>query len=188
FILFYHSLIGHKEISFIYPAIPLFIFSASAGLCQFLFKFPQFTKPLILVELATCILVFCSTFIPFLARPSAIMRLEQVAARQKDICGLALIDVPSSLFQTGGYSVLKPNIPLYRLADPSKIDPNDTRYSHVLANRYFHYLFPAADEILCKGGGTLCLYRVRSHCTGTPDFNQATMDLQKSYPMLENLQ
>ncbi|MBO1326022.1 hypothetical protein K2X14_10350 [Acetobacter sp. TBRC 12305] len=188
FVVFYHSLIGHKEISFVYPAIPLLVFAASSGLCLILDRFPRYTRPCLVVEALTCILIFCSSFAPFLARSSSIVRVEQIASRQKDLCGLAFIDVPPFWFLTGGYSLLRPGIPIYRLTDPAQIDPADQRYSHIMANEYFHYLYPAARQIVCKRGVNLCLYRVRSSCAGVPDFEQVTRSLEENHAMFADPQ
>ncbi len=171
----YHSCIAHKEMSFIYPAIPLFILTAAAGLAHVVTTeettrrwFPKAA----MLEAACCGLVFASTYLPLLTQKSIPLLMEKRAVAQPDFCGLALADPPEDWAHFGGYSILPPGRPFYVFTTPAQMEQNRGAYSHVLAGSDFDLVHMDARKISCSRDDSICLYQVATSCDKTPDFNQ----------------
>ncbi|GBR12054.1 glycosyltransferase family protein [Acetobacter oeni] len=177
----YHSCIPHKEMSFIYPALPLLVLTATAGLARFVAGQGWTGKPfvrIVALQISCCVLTFCSTYLPMLKDRSAPIRIQKLAFRQTGFCGLAQLEPSDFLLQFGGYSLMPPGKPFYAFETTQQLEQNRGAYSHVLADPSFAIFSAGARLIACSGNDRVCLYRVASSCTGTPDFDQFSEILQ----------
>ncbi|AZV39307.1 glycosyltransferase family protein [Komagataeibacter xylinus] len=191
FILIYHSLIAHKELSFVYPSIALIIFTSIYGLLYYIenrFKI-KFINAVIL-EVAACLLLFYGSYENALIYKNYPLSLEHYASKQ-DMCGLAILDVWTkegnserisldpivSWADFGGYSYMKKNTPLYLFTDLSEVYKNKGSYSHIIAISSLDALYKDIKKIKCKGD--ICLYKVFDSCTQQPDFDQFSNALLK---------
>jgi hypothetical protein len=136
-----HSAIGHKEIRFIFPAIPLFCALAALGLDELSSSRPR-RRALLAVSLllaAASALRFPSLRMAQLdpdARPheaaydrlGPVNRLLLAAHGQPDLCGLSVPGVP--WWELGGHSYLHRKVPLY-----AKGEARPGAYNYLLHRR-----------------------------------------------------
>jgi len=137
-----HSAMGHKELRFIYPVLPLFCALSGIGLDALgPFRFGRFAAPTaLLFALISCARFHQLTFgelgsYPERASSSAyddygdVNRLLFAASAKSDLCGLR-IDA-AHLAWTGGLSHLHKNVPLYHLGNPP---PQTRHFNYVIAD------------------------------------------------------
>jgi GPI mannosyltransferase 3 len=136
-----HSLIPHKELRFILPALPVACALAGIGLEQFGELAPAWMSRSLAAAVAVSLLFSAATFHQLTfhdlgSQPSttaydfggAANRLLLQANRRPDICG---IKVETTLIEwTGGYSYLHQQVPLYRSDGPAR---ESGRYNYVIA-------------------------------------------------------
>jgi phosphatidylinositol glycan class B len=138
FFLAIHSLIPHKELRFIVPALPLFCACLGIGLSEL---------PGILTRRIAASLVFAAVLVSsvvsrtytfgdigaYLERPDdpawgdggSVNRLLLEASKRKDLCGLA---VAADIAWTGGLSYLHINAPIYS----SFANPDEAKYNYAI--------------------------------------------------------
>lgn len=173
-----HSVVPHKELRFIVPAIPLLCALAALGMEQLrrTMNRPVFMAAGILM-LATS--VFSALMLPQLtfgdlgaylaSRPqasawddsAAVNGLILAAGEQGDLCGLRVYG--PSLPWTGGYSYLNRRVPMYAVDKPP---PGPGAYNYAIVRN------PATSAGVARASARWALVKTRSlPCTADPGYN-----------------
>ena len=134
-----HSLVPHKELRFLFPALPIFFAVAALGLEAA--RAPHWAP----AGLLAGALLSAATFptltygrlglsnpprrTPALDHAGPENRLLLAARGRDDLCGLQLRSVEH--WRTGGYSYLHRPVPLY----PREGAPDPSRYNYIIARR-----------------------------------------------------
>lgn len=168
-----HSVIGHKEPSFIYGAIPLLLAVAAMRFGEWMDHVPVL-RPGHWAMMGLAI-VSLSGFVQqnYLARirnSNALIHLQQVAARQKDLCGLAF-PVRGEWAHTGGYSYFsRRDVPIYFADDGPSLAALSGGYNYIITYGRAWSSPPEDSAIACRR--EFCLFRVAPACTAPPDYDQ----------------
>jgi GPI mannosyltransferase 3 len=142
-----HSLIPHKELRFLLPALPLFCALAGIGLDQVRSLAPVWLFRSLTVLVLASVLLSAATFHrltfrdlggPYLEvqpgdsaydNSGSVNRLLFAANRRPDLCGLEIQSV--QLHRTGGYSYLHRPVPLYGPDGPAS---ESGKFNYVIAS------------------------------------------------------
>lgn len=176
FIIFYHTLISHKEVSFIYAAIILMVFVAACGCFEIVRTIPERSGKILGGMAAAMLYSFTIFYLPILNGNSVLLRMQQFASQKADVCGIALLTGHNgeSLFSIGGYSITSKKIPLYAFLNPKDAIEHSHQYNYIIIDTQntLPTFYGTWDALLCNGQNT-CLYHKRNQlCVGTPDFQQ----------------
>lgn len=168
-----HSLIGHKEPSFIYGAVPLLLAVATVAFSQWVdhdpLPWPGRRVMLGLAMLPVLGFVQEQSLI-HIRNSNALIRLQQIAARQPDICGLAF-PIRGEWPHTGGYSYFsRHDVPLYFADDAASLSQLSGRYNYVITYGKAWSAPPEDTDVACRRD--FCLFRVAPACTAPPDYEQ----------------
>jgi hypothetical protein len=172
-----HSMIPHKELRFILPALPVACALAGVGLDEFVGLAPVWMSRSVAAVLAASIVFSAATFhqltfhdlgsqpVTGAPRSSAYdfggpaNRLLLQANTRPDICG---IKVESTLIEwTGGYSYLHRQVPIYRFDGPAR---KSGKFNYVIAHTGS---VPAGEVVAVDGKQVLARLPV-SRCTPDP--------------------
>lgn len=170
-----HSLIGHKEYRFIYPALPFLLTVASIGAMQ-LYRavaavfFPRglhFSMPVLgAAWLLTSIALACQDgFRPRFVAYADPIAAFQLAGRLTSLCGLALGGL--LWVNTPGYSGLGRDVPLYHLNGEDEATALEPAYN-VIVRTDIDWPVIARDyrNIGCTGG--VCVDERPGKCVPAP--------------------
>jgi hypothetical protein len=141
-ILMMHSLIGHKEYRFIYPALPLIAILAGIGTVEVLYALWDWLRPgfsqgygvLMAMGLWSCVNVSLLASAPFqylLLRSSGEITAFRSLSRDSGVCGIALYGV--SVWDTPGYSYLRQGIELYELNSANELSAEEDKFNAIIA-------------------------------------------------------
>lgn len=138
-----HSLIAHKEMRFLYPAMPLLIILAGLGACRILSRFSALTaaSPAMLAGVFVALTGisiagatnpgFANNWISNRGGQSGMAWLRDRA----DLCGLALAHGPKwpgDWTPSGGYFRLHRNVPIYLAPEAAELAALTTHYNYAL--------------------------------------------------------
>ena len=171
FILLYYSLISHKEISFIYAAVPLIILVSALALsalarCGRAGPLPLLVGGMAIMEIG----VLASSYADEIHRNNRIMVMQAKANRMPDMCGIALVGQDGGWWVSGGYSHMTPGHALYLLTDSTDGNVPQSKYNYVIGGDGYNIFNPGSQKIICKN--SVCLYHISSGCEGAPDYTQ----------------
>jgi hypothetical protein len=120
-----HTLLAHKEYRFIYPALPLIVTLAGIGSAELAARLWGYTSSRVLVGLAlfwiatSAILARGREFYPLWFRDGGSIAAMRLVNADSDACGVGIY--PAEMWdRSGGYSRLKPGVPLYGVPDQSQ--------------------------------------------------------------------
>ncbi|NVN36399.1 mannosyltransferase [Komagataeibacter swingsii] len=168
-----HSLIGHKEPSFIYGAIPLVLVVATVTFSNWVNQdpIPWPGRRIMLGAVMIPLLGFVQVqSLTHMRTSNALIRLQQIAAAQADICGLAL-PIRGEWSHTGGYSYFsRHDVPLYFADDVASLTALDGRYNYLVTYGKTWSAPPEDTAIACRR--EFCLFRIRPQCSMPPDYAQ----------------
>ncbi|MBO1359320.1 hypothetical protein J2D73_05860 [Acetobacter sacchari] len=177
FLILYHSAIPHKEASFIYPATPLLILCAAASLTRMLRVEGRIVlRRAIAAEIFTCVSVFISTFAPHMKEKSDPIKLQMLANKKKDMCGLAIFNTDKTWGTFGGYSYMRSGKALYLFTTPAEVSLNAGRYDYLLGKKTVSIFENGFKIVSCHD--QFCLYRTGASCDDTPDYDQFSKKLR----------
>jgi hypothetical protein len=174
-----HSLIPHKELRFMLPALPVACALAGIGLDQFIELAPVWMSRSLAAVLAASLVFSAATFHqltfhdlgsgPVAGPPGTSAydfggpanRLLMQANRRPDICG---IKVESTLIEwTGGYSYLHRQVPIYRNDGPSR---ESGMYNYVIARAGS----VPRDKVVAVDGKQVLARLTVGRCTAIPGY------------------
>ena len=176
-IIFYHSLIAHKEFSFIYPAIPLIIIVASVELSRHFNSLSRRQFVFCLCAQATAMIcVLSGTYVDRQSAADAMIRMQILANAQPDMCGLMLVNNNGNWGRSGGYSRMTKARPLYLQTEKTASYLLKSQYNYVISEQDYPIFEPSAKEVKCTR--SVCLYKIENSCTGRPDYTEFSRALK----------
>lgn len=178
----FHSLIAHKEISFIYAALPCGLVVAGLGAARLWAR-------LVRDSAATPRALFAAAFAcaavaalaghaarPFL-EPSAqpeLRDLWSILRARSDLCGLALYgDTRFPWFGTPGYVGLQRPIPIVALLSPADLDQAGPSFNYIVVDTSSVSELPGGEHVACDG--RFCLLRRTNACQSVTGFDINTV-------------
>ena len=171
-ILIVHSLIGHKEYRFIYPALPLIATLAGMGTVEVLYALwdrlgPGFSRGygiLMAMGLWSCVSVSLLASAPFqylLQHFSGEIAVFRTLSRDNNVCGVALYGV--SVWETPGYSYLRQGIELYRPHSANELSDEENKFNAIIAKNSVEVPGRSFSRWVCFDNG----YTIRTNHLGT---------------------
>jgi hypothetical protein len=141
-ILIMHSLIGHKEYRFIYPALPLIATLAGIGTVEVVYALwdrlgPGFSRGygiLMALGLWSCVSASLFASAPFqylLQHSSGEIAAFRTLSGDSGVCGIALYGV--YIWDTPGYSYLRQGIELYQLNSANEVSAEEDKFNTIIA-------------------------------------------------------
>jgi hypothetical protein len=139
-----HSLIGHKEYRFIYPALPLIATLAGIGTVEVLNALWGWLRPglsrgygvVAVAALWSCVGLSLFASAPFqylLLRFSGEIAAFRTLSRAPDVCGIALYGIAS--WETPGYAYLRQGIELYELNSADELSAEENKFNAIVAKQ-----------------------------------------------------
>jgi len=196
-ILVSHSLIPHKEYRFFFPALGCLVLIAAMATADLVqrgralgLKHARLLAPLAVTlwVAVSATLAFGQGYIREWYRSGELMKIEWWLAEQPDLCGVLMYDYHWT--QTGGYTYLHRNVPLYELGlDAEKARRDTAGYNYVMLNRSSIPDFSADfSTAYCVGNGKIddaCVIRRAGACTAVPDVKPMAEHLRAGDPAYE---
>ncbi len=175
-----HSAIGHKEISFIYAAIPAVMIVAGIGTARLVLAIPRLLRPRLAPRSVLAAAAGLWLAVEGLTGISA-MRLQWqgvddtllplwIAARkQPDLCGLGLYvrDAPWWWY-SGGYTYLNRPVPMYLMHTPEALAEARPGYNYLVLERPLAETMYGDEIVTCTRD--YCLTRRKQSCADVPRF------------------
>ena len=136
-----HSMIGHKEIRFIYSVFPIVVTLAAIGLMEIVRYFTSKSKNPALVRNATIVsaLTFCCLLsywsiplFPYWQKNAVGIAAFNRLSRDPAVCGVADYELWYSI---GGYAHLHRDIPILLIANEHILRTEESAYNALLAKR-----------------------------------------------------
>lgn len=182
FVIAYHSLISHKEVSFIYPAIPPLVLCAALGFYQTLRNADQCKNKYLLIVSSSMLCIFFSSYAPFLHLKGQGIAFERWASKQQDVCGIASLGYDGGSFFSnlgGGYSVLKKITPIYLFDSAVEAQNAQGKFNYLITSDSQHVWGKTGNWIQVKCvDNSACLYHRPGKCLEAPDFEQSSNKLE----------
>ncbi len=200
-ILISHSLIPHKEYRFFVPALGCLVIMAAMASADLVergralgltlgLKQARILTPLALTlwVAVSATLAFGQGYIREWYRSGELMKIEWWLAKQPDLCGVLIYDYHWT--QTGGYTYLHRNVPLYSLGmDGEKARRLTAAYNYVMLNRTsipdFGSDFTTATCIGKGKADDACVIKRAGTCSATPEVKPLSEHLRAGDPAYE---
>ena len=174
-----HSIIAHKEISFIYAAVPPAIIVAGLGTARLVLILPRLLKPAVapraLLAAAASLWLGVALLADMAALKSqwhgvndSLLILTKEAGKHPDLCGLGFYGPDFPWNSTGGYSFLNRPVPIYLLRTRASLAKAQSGVNYLLANAVLEADLPEYRRVRCAGG--YCLMHHEQACTEVPAF------------------
>ena len=159
-----HSLIAHKEFTFIAGAVPLILVVAGVGLAALLERWPTpRVSWVVLAIVAMCATTMFSGYKALRRDHANLPRLMREARRLPGLCGLALyVGDQNWWIWTGGASLLDRDVPLYLLHRPADFAQAAPGFDAVLADQAVLAYLPASYVLARCDRGACLLHRAGS--------------------------
>jgi phosphatidylinositol glycan class B len=140
-ILLMHSLIGHKDYRFVYPAVPLIATLAGIGTVEVLHALWDWVRPgfsrgygvLMAMGLWSCVSVSLLASAPFqylLLHFSGELAAFRTLSQDSGVCGIALYGV--DVYKTPGYTYLRQGIKLYELNSADQMLAEENKFNAII--------------------------------------------------------
>jgi GPI mannosyltransferase 3 len=170
-ILMMHSLIGHKEYRFIYPALPLIATLVGIGTVEVLHALWKWLQPgcsqkygvLMAMGIWACISVCLLASAPFqylLLHFSGAIAAFRNLSSDHDVCGIALYKVEG--WKVPGHSYLRKGIDLYELNSESQLRTDEKKFNAIITESPTAVPDRAFSRLLCFDNG----YNIRTNQLG----------------------
>ena len=169
-ILVSHSVIGHKEVRFIYPVMPIVATLAAIGFAEVIILLkgslpstPSARGTLIASALAFFALLSyrLAPYFPYRRKDTLGIAALNHLSRDHGACGLALYRM--SWYNTGGYTLLHKDIPILIISNKRVLRAQRRSYNFILAKQSGLHSLRGFKPTDCRNG--LCLYRRRGNCS-----------------------
>lgn len=184
-----HSLIGHKELRFLYPAEPMLIILAGLGVCRLMERFGGVAK-LSPRTVGLVLIGFCGVSAVGATSPGFVgnwtsmqggLRATDWLRQREDVCGIGLVNGPDwkgYWTPTGGYFRLHREVPMYPGADAAALSAMAPRFNYASMPRVVGDGLAGFERAQCwqfNAGATIepddpewCVYRRPGACVPEP--------------------
>jgi hypothetical protein len=172
-----HSLVGHKEITFIYAAIPPALITAGLGTARAVLAMPALLRPVVAPSriLAGVVVLWAAAMGltgiadargPWRGVDDGLLSLTRTAGRQPDLCGLGMYGADFPWNATGGYAWLDRAVPVYLLLTPAELAQAQPGFDELLVRIGLADTLPGWRKVSCTEA--FCLLRRPPPCTPVP--------------------
>ena len=168
-----HSLIGHKEFSFIYGALPLVLVVAGVGAARLLDRHRRqrpatgMQRWVAAIMVSVCVMTMFSGYKPMRRDHVRFATLVRQARSAPGLCGLGLYgDADAWWAWTGGYSLLDRKVPLYLLRTPADFANAEPGFNALIADRAVLNYLPS-NYLITDCIRSVCLLRRMTPCAPT---------------------
>jgi GPI mannosyltransferase 3 len=168
-----HSLVGHKEISFIYAALPAGMIVAGIGTARVVTALPGLLRPrwtpaataavAAILWMMVAVLTGGGGLRPMWSHGSDMLRLWVSLRERPDLCGVGLYGAGFRWQWTGGYTYLNRKVPIYFLETPAAFAEAQPGANYMLTNAATDDPVLHDYATLACAGGT-CLVRRDGGC------------------------
>ena len=176
--LLFHSLIAHKEISFIYAAAPLAMTVVGIGTARSVLALHRL-RPDVSLRSALALAVVLWTILAGSYGVAGLRALREevassmlpvwmAAAKAPDLCGLGLYGPHFPWYRSGGYSYLNRATPIYLLRTPEALAEAQPGINYVLVDSRSADTLPEYKKALCSSA--FCLLKREQPCAEMPKF------------------
>jgi len=164
-----HSMLGHKEARFLYPALPILIVLSALGFGEIAKEFSSILKisisPTVFVSIGITFFLFFSWILgprfTYWAKNSGGMIAFSHLSESRGICGVGLYGVP--WFTTGGYSYLHQSVPIILVPGFEQLDKGASTFNAVVARE--DWPIPRSEFVRSQCWNGVCLYQRTGSCT-----------------------
>jgi hypothetical protein len=179
-----HSIIPHKELRFIYPAMPIVLTLAALGFVEFVEDFNTWTKtPLSSRAIIVAGVIFCvltsagfawrsPRWTHFSGGLIAMDRLSQ----DPSVCGVGLYKL--SWIYSGGYSHLHRDVPIVLVLRDSELEAQAPSFNALVTGGAFADQNMGFKSAGCWNG--ICLYRRAGPCVVSGRTNEINKILRET--------
>lgn len=173
----FHSLIAHKEVSFVYVSLPCAMVTVGLGAARFVTALQRWLKfPLaqhVNVAIAGIAAVAIAAAVGIAERPykitpfqNSIRALVGYAHAQPDLCGLDLYtDEGIGWGEMGGQVSLLRNVPIYMTMSSDAFEESRQSFNYVIALKERMRSMPGFDTVYCSRD--YCLFHQPVQCQPT---------------------
>ena len=178
-VVLFHSAITHKEISFVYAALPCAIVTIGLGAARVVDGLQRWLRhpprparsaaAAALLTLATIVLVDLSEQ-PFAATPirADLTTFYREVRGKPDLCGLGLVSTDRPFwFLSGGYSFLGRPVPIYLARSPADLAESREGFNYAIAQRASVPALSGYATLRC--GAELCLLHRPEPCAASAE-------------------
>ena len=178
-----HSFIAHKEIRFIYPALPIIIVLSSIGLCEIVegigahLEVRWISKGCVPVGVLVFMLtsVLLSFRFPYWSAASGGMMMFNKLSQSSTACGVGLYSVPWT--ETGGYTYLHRPIPITFVEEAEIFSKEAPTFNALVAGE--GVFIPGGEFVLEECRMNVRLYRRPGPCA-PPEENEMNNVLRQT--------
>jgi len=163
-----HSVVGHKEVRFLYPLVPIMVTLASLGIVEIAAVFLAMWEHVAwagsavgAIGLALCCLA-SSLLAPrfsFWPSPDSVAVFDRLS-RDSTICGVGIYTVP--WFVTGGYAHLHRRVPIILVREDSSIDKQSEEFNVLVTNGVLAKRAASFQIVECLN--KVCFYKRDGSC------------------------
>ena len=179
-VILFHSFIPHKEISFIYAALPPAVIVIGIGAAQTALTLPRLLSVAVAPRMALAVVTGLSLAVMGLTAAAekrswwngmdvSMLPLTREAGKHSDLCGLGLLGPVFPNFPwplMGGYSYLNRPVPIYFLHTPAELSEARPGFNYLLINASLQLFLQDYEKVMCTGG--YCLMRHPQPCKVVP--------------------
>jgi len=168
-----HSMLGHKEARFLYPALPIIIVLSALGYEEIVRELSHVLKispsPRVFVSIGMgFFLLFSwilrSRFTYWVKNSGGMITFSQLS-KDTSICGVGLYGI--SWLVTGGYTYLHHNVPIILIPGSEQFDKEAPTINAVVAREDLS--ISRNEFVLSKCRNGVCLYQRNGSCTHPDD-------------------
>jgi len=171
-----HSCIGHKEVRYLYPVIPIALTLASIGIVEFqsnsTFKFIRSLTPRAVLATGICFMLLSSVSTAILCahwlKPKGPVLTFDWLSKQPGVCGVGVFHV--DWFRTGGQAHLHQNVPILLLPDSTRLSADAGSFNALVAREGIASLPPSFSLSKCMGG--FCVFQRPGPCLPPPQSDE----------------
>jgi phosphatidylinositol glycan class B len=170
----FHSLIAHKEISFVYAALPCAMITIALGAARLVDRLqtslkqppsPRSARTVAAVVALATVATLATAERPFTTSKTRadLKSLLGYAHAQPDLCGLNLFVEDETLWSlTGGYSFLRRPVPIYQTASLQAFAESKAGFNYVIARRSLPLMQDGLSIVHCAQD--YCLFHQPVQC------------------------
>ncbi len=171
-----HSLIAHKEYSFVYAGIGALTFTCAFGFAAWQTERSNASaarRTAMAALVATlCLLTTASTYFDtYWQSEGDVLKLQKLAARDPALCGLGLQHELLGWYDTGGDVLVGRDVPMYHFGEPAGPEHPEALFNYAIGGTGLPDRLAGFRIVTCSagvGGRHLCLGRRDGPCRPDP--------------------